>query len=380
MSETVRELLAKLRVTDEPQLSAFLPDSEGQNVILRNLPCALIVLDTDEGIVLELNDYALDLFGVQRFSLIGKTLKSVGLAMEANSDSAQASPGNPLQGYIKDSSDTSIPVLQLQRRVRLNGRKADIILIIDSTLLGGNRTAEASFDLFKRALSESNTAYIFARITGGALERDLEVVEFGGELPDKINEQITSGASVSDLLTPVNAARVVENAIILSRNGGEKKLDLKNCRSLKLYADPSGQVLLVFPPENEERKTIRAITSQLSSGMRRTVLYIASSASARNSGKEMLEMIGFHVTEMESPASASIIFDENPGRFQFVVCEGFSDDPDLKVLAGDLDVAGIGLVLVTDEDFDYEGDLKIVKITPPLSINLLASAVSEVSS
>ncbi|MCK5036879.1 MAG: hypothetical protein KAS73_13375 [Candidatus Sabulitectum sp.] len=380
MSETVRELLAQLRITDEPQLSAFLPDSEGQNVILRNLPCALIVLDTDEGIVMELNDYALDLFGVQRFSLIGKTLKSVGLAMETNSDSAQASPGNPLQGYIKDSSDTSIPVLQLQRRVRLNGRKADIILIIDSTLLGGNRTAEASFDLFKRALSESNTAYVFASITGGALERDLEVVEFGGDLPEGLTENISAGASVSDMLTPVNAARVVENAIILSRNGGEKKLELKNFRSLKMYADPTGQVLLVFPPENKERKTIRAITSQLSSGMRRTVLYIASSATARNSGKEMLEMIGFHVTELESPASAGIILDENPGRFQFVVCEGFAEDPDLIGLAGDLDAAGIGLVLVTDDDFDYTGDLRVVKIAPPLSINLLAAAVSKVSS
>lgn len=379
MSETVRELLAKLRVSDEPQLSAFLPDAEGQNVIMRNLPCAMIVLDSDEGVVLELNDYALDLFGIQRFTLIGKTLKSVGLSMETNNDTALVSPGNPAQGFIKDSSGVSIPVLLLHRKVRLSGRNGDVILLIDSTLIGGSRTAEASFDLFKRALSETKTAYIFASITGGALERDLQVMEFGGELPPGIGDKVVSGLSISDLFTPVNAARVVENAIILSRNGGEKRLELKGCRPLKMYADPSGQVLMVFPPEDEGRKAIRAITTQLSSGMKRTVLYIASSESARNSGKEMLEMIGFHVTEMESPASAHIIFDENPGRFHFVVCEEFTDDPDLSGLAGELDDAGIGLVLVTDEDFDYGGDLKMVKVSPPLSINLLASAVSQVS-
>lgn len=379
MSETVRELLAKLRISDEPQLSAFLPDSEGQNIILRNLPCALIVLDSEEGVVLELNDYALDLFGVQRFALIGRTLKSNGISMEMNSETAMASPGNPAKGYIKDSSGVSIPVLLLQRRVLLYGRKADVILSIDSTLIGGSRTAEASFDLFKRALSESNTAYIFASITGGALERDLQVVEIGGELPSGIREKAVSGSSISDLFTPVNAARVVENAIILSRNGGEKALELKECRPLKMYTDSGGRVLIVFPPETEERKTIRAKTAQLSLAMKRTVLYIASSMSARNSGKEMLEMIGFHVTEMESPASAQIIFDENPGRFHFAVCEEFTDDPDLLSLVVELENAGIGLVLVSDDGFDYSGNLRIVKVPPPLSINLLASAVSQVT-
>ncbi len=379
MSENVRELLAQLRISDEPQLSAFLPDAEGQNVILRNLPCALIVQDSDEGVVLELNDYALDLFGVQRFSLIGKTLKSIGLLMDINRDSTLTSPGSPAQGSIKDSSGTSIPVLILQRRVRLSGRKADVILSIDSTLLGGSRTAEASFDLFKRAFSESKTAYVFSKIVGGALERDLEVVEFGGDIPEELSEKIVAGSSISDAFTPVNAARVVENAIILSRNGGEKLLELKKCQPIKMYANPVGQVLLIFPPEDCEKKAIRAKTTQLSSGMQRSVLYIASSVSARNAGKGMLEMIGFHVTDMESPSTARIILDENPGRFHFVVCEEFTDDPDLPDLAFELERAGIGLILVTNQEFVHEGNLKIVKFAPPVSINLLASAVSQVN-
>jgi len=380
MSETVRELLAQLRISDEPQLSAFLPDAEGQNVILRNLPCALIVLDSDEGVVLELNDYALDILGVQRFTLIGKTLNSVGLAIDMNVESAAAAPGKPTQGFIKDSSGVSIPVLMLQRRVRLSGRKADIVISIDSTLTGGSRTAEASFDLFRRALSETRTAYVFARISGSALERDLLVVESGGELPSEIAGKSSSGSSISDMFTPVNAARVVENAIILSRNGGEKMLELTKCSPLKMYADPGGQILMVFPPEDKERKTIRTISSQLSSSIRRTVLYIASSASARNAGKEMLAMIGFHVTEMDSPSSAQIVFDENPGRFHFVVCEGFTDDPDLVSFVDELENAGIGIVLVTDEEFDHGEELRLARISPPLSINLLASAVSQVSS
>jgi hypothetical protein len=380
MSETVRELLAQLRISDEPQLSAFLPDAEGQNVILRNLPCALIVLDSDEGIVLELNDHALDILGVQRFTLIGKTLNSVGLAIDMNVESVAAAPGKPAQGFIKDSSGVSIPALMLQRRVRLSGRKADIILSIDSTLIGGSRTAEASFDLFRRALAETRIAYIFARVSGSALERDLLVVESGGELPSELAGKSSSGSSISDMFTPVNAAKIVENAIILSRNGGEKMLELTKCSPLKMYADPSGQVLMVFPPENEERKTIRTISSQLSVGTTRTVLYIASSASARNAGKEMLAMLGFHVTEMDSPSSAQIVFDENPGRFHFIVCEEFTEDPDLAALTAELEHAGVGIVLVTDEEFEHGDDLKVAKISPPLSINLLASAVSQVSS
>ena len=380
MSETVQELLAKLRVSDEPQLSAFLPDPEGQNVILRNLPCALLVLDTDEGVVLELNDYALHLFGVDRFAVIGKTLRSAGITMEMNSESAMASPGNPCRGSVKDSTGVSIPVLVFQHKVRLTGRNADVILVIDSTLIGGSRTAEASFDLFKRALAASRTAFIFASITGGTLERDLQVIESGGELPEAIRDKTLPGASISNIFSPVNAARVVENALILSRDGGEKALELKDCTSFVMYADKGDQILLVYPAEVEKKKVIRTKTTSLSSSMKRTVLYIVSSASARKSGKEMLEMIGFHVTEVETPASAQILFDESPGRFHFVICEEFADDPDLLGLAGELGNAGIGLVLVTDNDFDYLENLNVAVLSPPLSINLLANAVSQVSS
>ncbi|MCK5786583.1 MAG: hypothetical protein KAH54_08490 [Candidatus Sabulitectum sp.] len=380
MGETVQELLAKLRVSDEPQLSAFLPDPEGQNVILRNLPCALLVLDTNEGIVLELNDYALQLFGVDRFAVIGKTLRSAGITVEMNSDSAMTSPGNPSRGSVKDSNGVPIPVLVFQHKVRLTGRNADVILIIDSTLIGGSRTAEASLDLFKRVLVASGTNFIFASITGGALERDLQVIETGGEIPEAIREKTIPGASISDIFSPVNAARVVEDALILSEDGGEKALKLKECTPFVMYADKGNRVLMVYPAVTEKKKVIRTKTSSLSSSMKMTVLYIASSASARKSGKEMLEMIGFHVTEVESPASGQIIFDENPGRFHFVVCEEFTDDPDLLGLAGEMENAGTGLVLVTNEDFDYLDDMKIAKLSPPLSINLLASAVSKVSS
>jgi hypothetical protein len=379
MSDTVREILARLRAADEPQLSAFLPDSEGQNTILRNLPCALIVRDAEEGIILELNDYALDLFGVQRFNIIGKTLGQMNAAIEIKTETTLTAPGKPALGHIKDTCGVSVPVLILQRRIRISERNVDVILAIDSTLLGGSRAAEVSFNLFKRALAESGTAFIFARITGDAMARDLLVSETGGELPSEIKEKALQGSSVSDLFSPVNAARIVENAIILSRNGGEKKLELKKSTSLKMFADPGGQVLITFPVESVEKKTVRTKTSELSSGVRRAVLHIASGETEQSSGKEMLQMIGFQVIQVDSPSSAHIILEESPGRFHFVVCEGFTDDPDLMNVASELENSGLGLVLVTQDDFNYSGNLKIVKISPPLSINLLASAVSQVS-
>ena len=378
MSESVRELLSQLRISDEPQLSAFLPDQEGQNIILRNLPCALLVREADEGIVLELNDYAQDLFGEQRLALIGKTLKSAGLSLKFSKEEVSASPGKPIQGLLKDSSKASIPVLLLQQRIRINGSKADVIIIIDSTLLN-SRTAAPSFDLFKRALTESKTAFIFASIVGSILARDVSVKEYGGDLPEVFKDKIKAGISVSELFSPVNAARIVENAIILSKNGGEKNLELKKCGPLKMFADTFGQLLITFPPESAERKTVRATVNSLSAGMRRTVLYIASSETARNSGKEMLEMIGFHVTDVESPSSARIILEDSPGRFHFMVCEEFTEDPDLFNLINELETAGIGLILVSNESFENKNYQNLVKLPHPLGINLLASAVSKVT-
>jgi len=378
MTENVRDLLAKLRAADEPQLSAFRPDTEGQNTILRNMPCGLIVRDAEEGIILEANDYALDLFGVQRFTMIGQTLKGCGLSLETGDDKSLSAPGQPTTGEIKDSGGVSIPVLTFRRRIRINGRKADIFILVDSTLLGGKRTAEVSFNLFKRALAESHTPFILARIYGETLERDLLVSETVGDLPEELQGKIMTGTSVSDLFSPVNAARIVENAILLARNGGEKLLELKDTFPMKLFTDPGGQVLITFPRENEQRKNIRTKKSQLSSGIRRTVLYISSSE-AEYSGKDMLGMIGFQVLEVESPSSAAILLEENPGRFHFVVSDDFAEDPDLITVGVELERAGIGLVLVSASDFTHGKDLKLVRIPPPLSINLLASAVSEVT-
>ncbi len=378
MSEDVRDILAKLRAVDEPQLSAFLPDTEGQNTILRNMPCGLMVRDADEGIVLEANDYAIDLFGVQRFSIVGQSLKKIGLSMETGEENSLSAPGQPSMGSITDSGGVSIPVLVFRRRIRIGGRKADIFLLVDSTLLGGKRTAQVGFNLFRRALSESNTAFILANISGEALQRDLLVTETGGELPGKLQGKALPGTSVSDLFSPVNAARIVENAIILAKNGGEKLIELKDAHPMKLYTDPGGLVLITFPAECEEKRSLRATRGQLSSAIRRAVLYIASPG-AEYSGKDMLQMIGFQVVEVESPSSAAILIEENPGRFHFVVSDDFTDDPDLITVAVELERTGIGMVLVSENDFAHGEELRLVRVAPPLSINLLASAVSEVT-
>ena len=378
MTDNVRDLLAKLRAADEPQLSAFSPDAEGQNTSLRNMPCGLLVRDAEEGLILEANDYALDLFGVQRFSLVGQTLNSIGLSLETGEEGGMSAPGQPAMGTVKDNSGVSVPVMTFRRRIRINGRKADIIILVDSTLLGGKRTAEVGFNLFKRALSESETPFVLAAITGEALERDLVVTETGGELPPDLKGKVTPGTSVSELFSAVNAARIVENALILSRNGGEKFIELRDCSPMKLFTDPGGQVLITFPAESDQKKRLRTRKSQLSSGIRRAVLYITS-PEAEYSGKEMLGMIGFQVVEVESPSSAAILIEENPGRFHFVVSDDFTEDPDLITVGVELERAGIGMVLVSDNDFTHGRDLRLVKVPPPLSINLLASAVSEVS-
>ncbi|PIE52407.1 hypothetical protein CSA37_06370 [Candidatus Fermentibacteria bacterium] len=379
MSETARDILAKLRTADEPQLLAFCSDAEGQNAILRNLPCGLLLRDIEEGSILEVNDYALDLFGVQRSSIIGSTLAEAGIGLSAEEQSSMTAPGQPAAGHITDSSGARIPVLVFKRHIRINGSKAEILILNDSTLLGGRRAAEEGFNLFKRVLSESGVPFILSEISGGSLSRDLVIKETAGTLPPEFQKgDLSRGASVADILSPVNAAKLVENAIILSGKGGEKKLELNDVCPIKLYADTCGEVLMTFPAESEERKALRTRKSKLSSGVRRVVLYITGSDGER-SGADMLQMIGFQIIEVDKPSSAVIMLEENPGRFYFVVSEDCTDDPDITDLAVEIENSGIGLILVSENKLSYEGELKVVNIPPPLSINLLASAVSEVT-
>lgn len=65
----------------QPSAVAFSSDGDGQNVLLRMLPVAVMVTDAATGRVVELNDSCLNLLGMQRSRLLGRTLAEAGLEM-----------------------------------------------------------------------------------------------------------------------------------------------------------------------------------------------------------------------------------------------------------------------------------------------------------
>ena len=104
--DKLKDILNELRLRATPALLAFMPDEENQNIMLRNLPAAVLIKDSSYAIILEANDYALELFGVERKLLIGSTLSDLcGYPMVSTSDSRTGLPSRQSM-IIAGSSST----------------------------------------------------------------------------------------------------------------------------------------------------------------------------------------------------------------------------------------------------------------------------------
>ena len=379
MNERAEKLLGYLRAFDDPTLITFTPDPEGINLLLRNVPASVFVRDVQTGQLLFMNDQAADLFGVQPSDVLGGTLADAG---KGQTPEGKAGLTGAVRGTLRDSSGARVKVMVFSRKVEIRGRTAEICLVIDATLFRGEngREAEAGLGIFRHALVESGTAYIFTEIAGSVIERDMIVIESGGALPAPLQDKVKPGCSISELFPPVEAARLVETAISQGSDESARDLELRGGLHVRLLSGGGSRAMLVFPNLRDKEAPpdrVQAKTGKLSATIRRTVLNIDPTGDSTAEG--MLRMLGFTAVGVDSVASALILLEETPDRFLFVLLEQ-ENPPEFQSLADHLLSTGTGLVAVSTLETppDTPEGLKFVQVPAPLGINSLASAVSQV--
>ncbi len=377
MNERVEKILGYLRAFDDPTLITFTPDSEGINLILRNIPAAVFLRDAQSGQVLFMNDQAADYFGMPVKDIVGRTLADIGMGITPE---GKAGLSGAVRAVLRDSAGARVKVLFFSRMVEIRGKSSEIVLVIDATLFRTDGASESDTGLviFRRALVESGTAYIYTEIAGSAIERDMIVLETEGSLPPFLQGKVKPGCSISELFPPVEAARLVETAISISTESTSKDVELRGDVSVRIVAGGGNNAMLVFPC----RKTgealsnrVQARTGKLSATIRRTVLSIDPTGDSTAEG--MLGMLGFTAVCVDSVASALILLEETPERFLFVLLE--QENPlEFDSLMDHLMRTNTGLVAVSSDETppDTPDNLKFAQIPAPLGINSLASAVS----
>jgi len=110
VNERVEKILGYLRAFDDPTLITFTPDSEGINLILRNIPAAVFLRDAQSGQVLFMNDQAADYFGMPVKDIVGRTLADIGMGITPE---GKAGLSGAVRAVLRDSAGARVKVLFL---------------------------------------------------------------------------------------------------------------------------------------------------------------------------------------------------------------------------------------------------------------------------
>jgi hypothetical protein len=113
---------------------AFVRDLEGRNALLRSIPLPVIVTDSSTGIVLELNDSALSLLGVQRESVLEKTPAEAGIDLVVDFSSGARTGSKASVAIVTDSAGARIACRLFSTQVDVGRRRVMISVLLDATL------------------------------------------------------------------------------------------------------------------------------------------------------------------------------------------------------------------------------------------------------
>jgi hypothetical protein len=389
--DRLQDILNDLRIRSDPALLAFLPDEENQNIMLRNLPAAVLIRDSGDAIILEANDYALKLFGVERKLLIGSTLSDLNLSIRFQDPrSASQVSGDPRNAEVTDSQGVEIPAIVFDRKVDIAGRQADLFIIVDGTMMGSSADSSQipRYSMLKDYLSALSKGYLMVEAAGSSTEQDLLIVEASANLPSELTGPVKVGESISTVLPQGEAARLVEEALESTRSGEVRAFESKVAGRIDVFPGQGSLVLLCFgaDPGTEEIEKDHIITkeSSLSSSVVKTVLLYSPDSAERESGSEMLKMLGFAIIEANTCSEVMEQVTGEPERFLFVFAELESIEPETTDLMQALADAGKCLILAGNDliksSKDVPSGVKIVCLRKPYGINDLAAAVSEVCS
>ncbi len=125
---------------------SMVQDQDGNSALFRSLPVAVMVTDASTGRVLEINDSCLDLFGISRDAVMGKTLNEAGLSFVVDLG-RQGRALKSAEATLVDAAGAQVTCSLYTASSSIAGVRTVISVLLDNqmekAMRGGRRVAPA---------------------------------------------------------------------------------------------------------------------------------------------------------------------------------------------------------------------------------------------
>ncbi len=427
-------LIGQLSDLEDSEALPFMPDRTGGNALLEGMPAALLARDMEDGRILWLNRACADLLGVDHDAAVGKTVGSVGVDLILNrGDPHLTIPGDPRKATVIDSAGAKISCMVFRRRMELGYRKIELDLIVESQKLGGGETESGVRKrLLDNAMSASGSGYIVAELLqlppsdeDEGLSEDLLVMDWGGSIPEVLEDDLAKGVSISSSVPALADAGLVwaasraesqrETQVVDIPDAGRGEVSIEPPATVVIFlrggermgsseniivagtgaapetgdrpaerepepADPSESVDEVDEPEEAARE--ERVSSHLHlSSERPAVMYLGFDEETLESGEKMLSLLGFAPIPVHGDEADEDQIRSLAGSIKSVVADlGPRHSERAFELLSVLSEESVPCLLVSEEKVLFElkgrGLSPGARVSRPCGINDLAMALS----
>lgn len=338
--EELNRLISQISNLEDWQALPFMPDKSGGNALLEGMPAALLARDMEDGRILWMNRACSDLLGVDAGASLGKTAGSMGIDLILNrGDPHLMIPGDPRRATVIDVAGAKIDCMVFRRRMELGYRKMELDLIIESQKMGGEESeSDTRKRLLDKAMAASGSGYIIAELLQlppsegeePGLSEDLLVMDWGGSIPDTLEEDLAKGVSIASSVPALSDAGLVQAASRAESQREPQVVDIPDAGRAEVSLDPpataviflrggergdagdniivAGTGAMIGPeapeeegdaaepetPAEEESEEPEEVSSRLhQSSTRPAVMYLAFDEETLESGEKMLTLLGF---------------------------------------------------------------------------------------
>lgn len=112
----------------------FAVDSDGSNSVLRSLPIAILISEALTGKVLEANSAALALLGLERTSLLGKSLPEAGVDLVIDYGIGGRKGSRAQEALVTDSLGSRISCRLITSTAEIEGQRILLTVLLDAQL------------------------------------------------------------------------------------------------------------------------------------------------------------------------------------------------------------------------------------------------------
>jgi hypothetical protein len=415
-------LISQLSDLEDQEALPFMPDRTGGNALLEGMPAALLARDMEDGRILWLNRACSDLLGVDPEGIVGKTTGGAGVDLILDrGDPHLMIPGDPRRATVIDIDGAKIGCMVFRRSMELGYRKVELDLIIESHKLGEQEMeCGVRKRLLDKAMAASGSGYIIAELLqlppsddGSDLPEDLLVLDWGGSIPESLEEDLGKGVSISSSVPTLSDAGLVQAASRAESQHETQTVDIPDAGRAEVSLDPpatavvflrggdregAGENIIVAgtgaaapevpaPPEEEsapEEEPPQEVRSSLHrSTTKPAVMYLGFDDETLESGEKMLGLLGFSPVPVHAGEADEDQIRSLSGSVKSVVADVGSRDTEraFELLSVVEEESG-SVVIIADEKILFE--LKGRGLSPrgwvarPCGINDLAMALSDI--